>query len=290
MSSSSSEQPSSSVPAARNNNLIAESDLSVALQALHDYFERAAAAATDDVQQQLLRDCAQSLTTKLQQVVQPVSDEAFHVYLSRYKDDMGTPPEEQNDETPKASSTATTPPDDLWFEEEELLDAAAVANVHELRQSVRTQANAIQELRAATLDRSVAVAERQLKLWSIIDKNTNNDPQPDGTSNNNGTGVTAALVEQYQAEMLDMKASVESMEQVLQETGTAVPAKLQRFQSTLTEIEQSLKKQQSQPLSQIEQAIYHRENVPNGNNNNDSTEELQKMPPAQRLANLLCRD
>ena len=93
-----------------------------------------------------------------------------------------------------------------------------------------------------------------------------------------------------------MKASMQSMGDVLQETGTALPAKLQSFQSTLQEIETSLNKQQDQPLSQIEQAIYHRENVAANTNETvgqeeeDTTEEFQKLPPAQRLANLLCRD
>ena len=167
--SSSSSNTTATVPGARHNNLIAESDLTVALAALQNHLQAKAEGATSVTEQQLLQDCARSLSAKLTQTVQPLDDEAFHVYLARYKDDMLTCPtdgaaatnKKAAADSAKQNATETT----VMFEEEELVDQAAVAHVQELREQVRAQAATIQTLRASVLDRSVAVAERQLKLW-----------------------------------------------------------------------------------------------------------------------------
>jgi len=289
--SSSSSNTTATVPGARHNNLIAESDLTVALAALQQHLQAKAEGAASVTEQQLLQDCARSLSAKLAQTVQPLDDEAFHVYLARYKDDMLTCPTDDGAAAPgdKAVASANATDDTVMFEEEELVDQAAAARVQELREQVRAQAATIQTLRASVLDRSVAVAERQLKLWM---GGGTDPPRPENSKDSNSD----AILEEYKSELEDMKASMQSMSDVLQETGTALPAKLQSFQSTLQEIETSLNKQQDQPLSQIEQAIYHRENVAAnanetvGQEEEDTTEEFQKLPPAQRLANLLCRD
>jgi len=296
---------SSDVPSACNNNIVAESDLGAALDALRDYFDQRIAATKQDensndkqekeqgsvlvVQQQLVRDCAQSLSKRLAEVVQPVSDDAFHAYLARYKDDLmllgiTSPPGEQdaNDPTTTNNTTPLNDDDNLLPqpEEEELMDQEALKRVREMRQQVRTHAAAIQARRAATLDRSVAVAERQLKLLCL--KTTTTE-----TNNQQQENINIPL-ENYKVQMHDMQASLESMQTVLQEMGTAVPSKLLKFQSMLQEIEQALHQQQSQPLSQIEQAIYLRHRAEN--DNGQDTAELEQLEPAQRLANLLCRD
>lgn len=276
----------------RNNNLVAESDLQAGIAALRAKFDAkiAAAAANDDtVQCQLLADCSRSFTAKLQQIVQPISDEAYHVYLSRFNDDMVTCPAvagEENDVLPAASSRKssrkTSTVDEFEFDEEALVDQAAAVRVQELREAIRAQASTIQSLRAATLDRAVAVAERQVQLWSS--SQTRAKAPPPSSSD------ASALLEQHRDAIEKMKASLSSMQAALQETGSVLPAKLRSFQLTLQEIERSLDK--SGGSSKIEQAIYSREEqiiaMPGEENDADSM-DFQVLAPEQRLANLLCR-
>lgn len=343
---------SDDVPAARNNNLIAESDLSAAQAALRDYFDQKIKAAKVDeqkaadqqqqqqqqqpnqqgssnssnsanaavVRQQLLRDCAQSLSKRLSEIVQPVADEAFHAYLARYKDDLTELPSlgsgddgggenskndnDKNEPTNITTNQNTTiddddlPPPQEEEDEEALIDREALRRCEEMRQQVRAQAAAIGARRAAALDRSVAVAERQLKMlcWkTTTEKDGGGNNQQENNNNNNNNGEMIAL-EAYKAQMHDMQASLESMRTTLQEVGTAVPPKLSQFQSTLREIERALDRQHrpDRPLSQIEQAIrlrhrhHHHAGEENGGGN--ATAELEQLEPAQRLANLLCRD
>jgi len=265
------------ISAARNNNLVAESDLQAAVAALKEKLERKADATDDAVQRKLLVDCSNSLSYTILSAVQPVSDEAFHVYLSQYKDDKLTPPSDESESLVEPESP--TLPTDFEFEEEELMDQQAEQRVQELRNQVRAKAAKIQSLRASTLDRAVAVAERQVKLWI--------GPANTVASNGSNKVDTAALLEQHRTAVDDMKTSLAKMTEALEETGTSLPQKLQSFQATLNEIQSSLEKNPERPSSQIEKAIYSREEQ---NSEEDTTAEIQQLPPAEQLANLLCRD
>lgn len=292
----------STIPSTRNNNIVAESDLKAAIAALQDKLNAKIAASDDPVQRQLLTDCSNSLTAKIHQSVQPVADDAFHVYLSRYKDDKITCPSD-DDETVKAvvavpsSAAASTTTQIFEFEEEELIDQAAAAHVKELREEARTQAVIIQSLRATTLNRAVAIAERQVKLWLLSD--AGQQQQSNGGDENKSKTMkldasTMLLLEKHKASVEDMKSSLNIMQTALQEAGTVLPAKLQSFQATLQEIEASLNKQGG--CSQIEKAIYSREKqvAPMQSDDDDddttTTMDLRQLAPDQRLANLLCRD
>jgi hypothetical protein len=300
------------VPSARNNNLVAESDLSVAAAAIHNYFEQRQQHLTTNEeqqqennnnssnneppkkqllirqQQQLYQDCDRSLTDHLERLVQPVSDEAFHAYLARYKDDWIASVEEellvQQQQLTQTTPSVDAPDDD--DDDEALMDHNALLRVQELRQQVREQAAAIVTLRNATLERSVALAERQLQL--LWQKNTVKSSSSCTTDQDGNL----ALREDYRTEVQQMKEAVESMHTVLQETGTQLPTKLRRFHTTLHEIEQALQQQQTRPLSQIEKAIYHREQpqYTTTSSNDDYDLAREGEPVEQLLANLLGLD
>ena len=315
------------VPAARNNNLVAESDLRVAVAAVTNYFEQRSMIHHQDViinnnddlqqhqqqqqQQRLYQDCARSLTCKLEQVVQPVADEAFHTYVARHRDDWMASADDwiassssMNEDTADGTAQQEAEQHEQHHEQQHddddecLLDQAALARVRELRNRVRAQAAVIAAVRTATLQRSVAVVERTwqnrgllLNSGSRSSSTTTTTLAATSQEQSPNNDSIQLLVQDYKAEMLQMKSAVESMHAALQETGTRVPPQLRRFQTTIHDIEQAMMQQQqqnmSQPLSQIEQAIYNRDH----SNYGDEEDVLEgPMAPEQRLANLLCSD
>ena len=72
------------IPRPRDNNFVAESDLQAGIEALKNKLSEKIAASSDPVLRQLLADCSLSLTANIQQLVQPVADDAFHIYLARF--------------------------------------------------------------------------------------------------------------------------------------------------------------------------------------------------------------
>jgi hypothetical protein len=268
------------IPSARNNNLVAESDYQAAITALREKLN--ASSASDPVLRRLLTDCSNSLERNIQKIVQPVSDEAYHVYLSRYKDNIPNfPTSEGVDASETTMTNVVEDMEDDCFEEEDLLDQVAVARVQELRQQVRDQAARMVQLRNDTLRRAVALTERQVKLWE--------KQHATPTSFHDNDAVTA-LLEQNKAALEDMTLSFSNLHQTLQETGSVLPSQLQLFQSTLQDIEYSLKNQQQNQPSQIEQAIFSRDDVHSNDNDTPMEEEFRSLDPEQKLAHLLCHN
>lgn len=265
------------IPSARNNNLVAESDFHAAVSALRQNLNHT--STSDPVLRRLLTDCSNSLERNIQQIVQPISDEAYHVYLSRYKDNiLSCPSFEAFDKTEVPGPIeANVIEDEIEFEEEDLLDHVAVARVQELRQQVREQAAKMVQLRNDTLQRAVTLTERQVQLWEKQNRQ----------ASKSFSGSHNVLLEQNKTALEDMKASFSKLHQTLQETGTMLPSQLQLFQSSLQEIECSLKQQPSQ----VDQAIFSREDADDRSADDvPMAEEFHVLDPEQKLAHLLCRN
>lgn len=262
------------MPSTRNNNIVAESDLQAAIAVIRGKFDEKIASSEGLVQRQLLRDCANSILARIPMTVQPISDEAFHVHLARYKNGVFACPVEEDEVVPlDAASIAVAV--DFEFDEDELMDQTAIARVRELRQEARAKAVPIISLRAATLDRAASIAERQVKLWSVGVKLCDNASKRDAP----------AMLEQHKVALEDMKASLKSMLAALQETGTVVPEKLKSLKAALREIEIGLNQQRG--CSQVEEALFSRDEPAFTQEDEEAKSDLQMLPPQLRLANLL---
>jgi hypothetical protein len=287
------------IPAARNNNLVAESDLTSALQALEQRFEAKIAAAaaassacdaaSDDYDtailanqqklqlQQLLKDCQNSLSTNIQRIVQPVSDEAFHTYV--YQTASNNTNDENADENTKEASLTkkvSTKQEDPEWEEDDLMDPLALERVQELRRQVRTEAAKVQTQQQAVLAKAVAVAERQVQL--LVRTNRNKNKKNEGNTNQSANEVPPESV----AKIQEMQTCLSGMMTALQQTEQDLPDKLTSLQDTVATIEASFAKP---VLSQTEQAIRAREPSSSSSGANAAT-----LEPAARLANFLRSD
>lgn len=105
------------------NNLVAESDLQVALAAIRNTIEQDAT-----VPKELAQSLQESLLANIQRVVQPVTDDAFEQYVSRF--------ETNENEDPDSS----------------LVDQVAVDRLKELREQVRQEAARVQKLQQAAME------------------------------------------------------------------------------------------------------------------------------------------
>jgi len=237
---------STEVAAARNNNLVAESDLIAAVQAVRD---RIASTKGSSVElQHLLQECEHSLVQNIQRVVQPVTDEAFHMYVYQQKQ------QEEETKTPDDSID-----DDI--DPEELVDQEAWKRVQELRSQVREKATSVQVLRDEICNQAVDLAQRQVKLMSTETTSMNEEMM--NVSDN-------AAREKLQ----EMEHSLKIMQTALQQTQDGLPDKLSSLQDTIAAIEHSLNK----GLSQTEQTIVSR--------SNDDMVDTD-MAPEERLASFL---
>jgi hypothetical protein len=296
------------IPAARNNNLVAESDLTSALQALEQRFEAkiaAAAAASDGASddcdtahlehhqqqkmqlQQLLKDCQNSLSTNIQRIVQPVSDEAFHTYV--YQQQQTNNNDENADEnssnqTKEASLTKSKSVQEqpVW-DEDDLMDPVALERVQELRRQVRTEAAKVQTQQQAVLAKAVAVAERQVQLLVRTNRNKNKPNEGDQLASGSQNEVPPESV----AKIQEMQTCLSGMMTALQQTEQDLPDKLTSLQDTVATIEASFAKPN---LSQTEQAIRAREPSSNSGAGRFNSGTSQTMEPAARLANFLRSD
>lgn len=291
------------IPSARNNNLVAESDYYAAMAALQQKIKAPPSTFEhyDDhnLAIQLYSDCSNSLCNQIQKIVQPISDEAFHTYLSRFNDKYtAAPPSTDHDAGRSDTRTAVA---DVQFTDDELMDHVAMKRVRELRQQVRDQAQRLQQVRQSTLQRAISITERQVEVLLLRSSSSNH--QDDSNSDGQVTITTEKLLEHHQSALLQMKESFLNLYESIQSNNNSVlPTQLKNeYQNTIQVIEQGLMHQPlSSPnhhLSQIEQAIYRRDYGMNNNNNineqdivmNDHNNEEQKHDPEQTLYNLLCR-
>jgi hypothetical protein len=321
------------IPAARNNNLVAESDLTSALQALEQRFKATIAAAADVADhegddtdtdnhlqkeqqqlqlQQLLKDCQNSLSANIQRIVQPVSDEAFHMYVYQQQQQQteNDENEHENSNNKQSSSsskshvsTTTIKPvvtveEPVW-DEDDLMDPLALERVQALRHQVRTSAAKVQTQQQAVLAKAVAVAERQVQLLVRTRQrnNTNtaaNNPDDEKNKEEDKEQVVVLPPESV-AKIQEMQTCLMAMTTALQKTEQDLPDKLTSLQETVAAIQANFAKP---TLSQTEQAIRAREY----NNAGSSTSMIttsgtgansataKTMEPAARLANFLRSD
>jgi hypothetical protein len=295
------------IPAARNNNLVAESDLTSALQALKQRFEAKIEAATasdgaksdyesamiehqQQVQlQQLLKDCQNSLSTNIRNIVQPVSDEAFHTYVysqqTAENNDENEPTDANSKSINKEASKSTNKPaqEQPMWDEDDLMDPLALERVRELRRQVRTEATKVQTQQQAVLAKAVAVAERQVQL--LVRTNRNKNKQNSGSQNDGESNGVLPVPPESVAKIQEMQTCLTGMMTALQKTEQDLPDKLTSLQDTVATIEASFAKPN---LSQTERAIRARE--PSGAGSSNYAAISQTMEPAARLANFLRSD
>jgi hypothetical protein len=305
------------IPAARNNNLVAESDLTSALQALEQRFEdkiAAAAAASDGASddydsanlehqqqqqqlqlQQLLKDCQNSLSTNIQRIVQPVSDEAFHTYVYQQQQTTNNNNDEHADENNSSNNnnskesslsniSSTSKQEQPVWDEDDLMDPLAHERVQELRRQVRSEAQKVQTQQQAVLAKAVAVAERQVQL--LVRTNRNENKRKEGNQLAGG-GSQNEVPPESVAKIQEMQTCLTTMMTALQQTEQDLPDKLTSLQDTVATIEASFAKP---VLSQTEQAIRAREPSSNSGAGGFHAATSQTMEPATRLANFLRSD
>jgi hypothetical protein len=284
------------------NNLVAESDMKAAILALQRAVDEKIAASDDDpALRQVLTDYSNSMTRKIKKCVQPISDEEFDIYVSRFRDDQISCPFEKGSsdtEAIKADATDIAKGDNMSgvkdeFDEEELIDQAAAIRVRELRREVRDRVAAIQSLRETTLEQATAWVEHHFQQCSSPRQlPTTEQSLTDDTT----TAADALVLSEHACAVEEMQSSLMSLQHALQETGSELPTKLRGFQDTVQTIQCSLESQANRTLSQIEQAIYNREDQArrdgdesDNDENLTTTFDLQQMLPEQRLADLLSR-
>ena len=317
------------IPSARNNNLVAESDYYAAIAALQKKIKEKQSSTfvnDDDLtrtnssnlqnQQQLYTDLSNSLCKQIQKIVQPISDEAFHAYLSQYNDGYITRlPAKENtgiqsgsQDDVGISSSSKVALEDVTFTDEELRDHVAMKRVQELRQQVREKVHGLHELRQSTLQRAISITERQAAVlaWRSQIRHSKNVMDSDDRP----IMTTDQLLEQHQNALLQMKESFMNLYESIHNKNENYSASSLKneYQNTIHVIEQGLLQQPSvstNHLSQIEQAIYRRDycsmndideqqdvemnDQASLHHSNDEEEKEPNDDPEQTLFHLLCR-
>ena len=267
-------------------------------------------------QQQLYTDLSNSLCKQIQKIVQPISDEAFHEYLSQYndcyitrlsaKENTGIQSGSQDDVGISSSSKVAL--EDVSFTDEELRDHVAMKRVQELRQQVREKVHGLQELRQSTLQRAISITERQAAVlaWRSQIRHSKNAMDSD----DHPIMTTDQLLEQHQNALIQMKESFMNLYESIHNKNENYSASSLKneYQNTIHVIEQGLLQQPSvstNHLSQIEQAIYRRDycsmndideqqdvemnDQASLHHSNDEEEKEPNDDPEQTLFHLLCR-
>ena len=317
------------IPSARNNNLVAESDYYAAIAALQKKIKEKQSSTfvnDDDLtrtnssnlqnQQQLYTDLSNSLCKQIQKIVQPISDEAFHAYLSQYNDSYITRlPAKENtgilsgsQDDVGISSSSKVALEEVSFSDEELRDHVAMKRVQELRQQVREKVHGLQELRQSTLQRAISITERQAAVlaWRSQIRHSKNVMDSD----DHPIMTTDQLLEQHQNALIQMKESFMNLYESIHNKNENYSASSLKneYQNTIHVIEQGLLQQPSvstNHLSQIEQAIYRRDycsmndideqqdvemnDQASLHHSNDEEEKEPNDDPEQTLFHLLCR-
>jgi hypothetical protein len=275
------------VAAARNNNLVAESDLDAALHAVDRHLHNHGRVGKGTLDETTRLALQASLHAHIQRIVQPVTDEAFHLYVHRNTlavDQDTTTTVTGTTDTTCSTATGTTidtttrtiPRHDPYgFAESELLDVEALERVQALRTQVRDEAARIHALQTSVLERAAQLASRQTQLQHCV---------PLAVSNH-------AFADTNQDERVDkirvMQQALTTMQQALQQTQQALPTHHTSLQTTITAIELDMDKQNRHGLSQTELAITQREKDTDMDSAAVHPQALLDLPPMTRLANFL---
>jgi len=283
----------------RSNTLVAESDLHALLEAMDERMEELLTKVSSSTnnpldpaaerQREYLLQCRDSLRQNIGRIVEPISDEAFHMYrvqASKNNNESSLPiinasihangndekvesvvehdeKEEENDDDD----------DDYEWDEEDLLDPQALQRVRELRQEARTQAAHVQAIRNEVVQKALDLAERQVQLLRrrqapkigprVEALSTASAEGDTNGSNENEDSVpqrSAAYV-QVSNKVSEMHRTLSQLSSSLEKQAKEIPQTLICLQETVSVVEESLSRRQ-QPtlsLSQTEQAILRRE-------------------------------
>lgn len=240
------------IPSARNNNIVAESDVTAAISAMHHRLTttRIPHQVDADAMPLLLEQCSKSMEANILRILQPYSDDAYQMYLDSFEE---TEESQSKNDTPRRS--------ELQFTEEELLDQEALKGAKEARQKIREQAAVVKELRESVLNKTVELAQRQVQVWMHCNENIVN---------------STLSKENLLARLLETQASLESVTKACKTAETELPEKLSNLQQTIETIEESLNK----GLSHTEKAIRSREAAVNPAFDRD-------LAPQERLNSVL---
>lgn len=264
--------------------MVAESDVEAAYQAMDQRMQRSISKCGVDNQEQhrLLQECHNNLRRNIERIVEPVSDEAFHVYVKRNDDAENAVAKAEAEEENDDDMEYDEEDDDTEYDEEDLLDPEAIRRVQELRQQIRSQAASVQAIRNQVLDQAIVLGQRQVNFLQGSGKD-------DG-----GSSPSVPLVDttRPQEQLKEMQESITNMVVTLDKAQQDIPDKLASLQETIAVIEENLRKTEEGTLSQTEQAILrHDEDTTeegaidlmqdsSSNNNNNK-------PPERRLASFL---
>lgn len=262
---SSAETASQSLTGKRNNNLVAESDLNAAIAAIQSR-QSAENNNTDD--DSFLRECRNSLCQNIRRIVQSQTDEAFHTFL--YEMTKQT----ENDGSSNNNKNITTSQENFPeydFDESELLETAALKRVHELRESVRQEANKIQHKRQMVLEKAAHAAQQQMKTIELQQKKT---------VHLDNTKLLQAS-QQSQNAMQQLQSVLNNLENSLKTVRSTMPESIANLEGTIHSIQNTVGKKE---LSQTEKAIIAASS-PSDGHNDENMDVVEN--PEQRLAFLL---
>jgi hypothetical protein len=265
------------------------------------------------IQQELLNECSNSLCKQIQKIVQPISDEAFHTYLSQYSDRynyVGRSSHEHTMDTCSSHPTAESSSihlavEDVTFTDEELRDHAAMQRVQELRQQVRDKVQSLLSLRQSTIQRAISITERQVAVLSLSlhqgrnssdgghdTSHSQNDMDTDTSDHHrhHSQVTTKQLLEHHQMALVQMKESFMNLYEAIQNNNNTDSSSLsssmlveptqltKEYQNTIHVIERGLRGPTG-ISSTIEQAIRRRDYYHGDSNNiHDALDATMKDP------------
>ncbi len=258
---------SQSISGRRNNNIVAESDLEAALKGIRDCFAEYHQQQRDDenddpqqlanvskkVKQKLMTSIQESFCKNLERAVQPVSDNAYHVFLHRNQN--------TEDGFTNVGAASAVSPDQVnhynfmeteEYDEESLLDQPALEMGRDLRIQVRRSAQHVSALRKSILDRTVALAHRQIQLWRA------EQHLEIGQEEDNGNDLMQVVDSEFtfttrQEQLREMEQSLRTLIQSLQQATTEeLPNKMEKLQDAIETVENGIVENDKNRLFQTE--------------------------------------
>jgi len=286
---------SSSIMTSKNdgfsNNIVAQSDYQVALDAIESTFDDFLShndADSDDTTidrervAEIYRAAKQSMIQNLKRIVVPIPDNDFHDYVDQYHFLLEDDSEDDEDNAKSCSDVAEEDDDDAEEEEEidleELIDAKNWEYARNLRVRTRSMACAVQAIRDRVLkcseegvssSLSAHLSEPQIKI-------SEEEFQKDFAENGDPTTT--------------LEESLKGLSKILQDPQwSLLPNRIQSLQDNVEAIEKEIA--EDRPMSQTEAAILSRNNE-NGTNFlestrkllGDSTDDNIDIPALDRLA------
>jgi len=239
------------------NNLVAESDLQACLKGIQSCLQDPKYASTEQSDENgsqvlttLLVKAQESLFNRVERLVEPISDEAYHQHLqiNIVKDD-----EEEEDTSDEESEEEALSDDE--YHEDELVDQKILQRARVLRQQVREASERVGKLRHSVTGRAVSVAQREAAL--LVGPPTN--PGKPYRAEEVAQRFEQPFMGTKSEKLVEMEESLKNLSTFLQEMDDKVPDTMETFQETIDTIQTAME-QDPQSLSQTERAIRSRSN------------------------------